>query len=1019
MRGILVSLLVAGSIFFIAALAFSEPSRTNSAGTGYDSIESFTTLAFETGTVTDIDGNVYQTIKIGDQWWMAENLKVTQYRNSDAIPNVTDNAEWAGLSTGAYCGPDVATYGMLYNWFAVDDSRNIAPEGWHVPTDDEWKQLEMYLGMSQAEADATGWRGTDEGGKLKETGTTHWWDPNSGATNESGFTALPGGNRNDGGDFGSMLYDGYFWSSTESSSGYVLWRGLNYSNSGISRTSNSEQFGFSVRCVKDEITLPEVTTATVSGINPTTAECGGTVTSDGGATVTARGVCWSTDPTPTVADNTTSDGTGTGSFTSYITGLTAGTTYYVRAYATNSAGTGYGDPPVSFTTLTCGETGTVTDVEGYVYQTVKIGDQWWMAENLRVRKYSNNDPIPNITDGGIWFGLTTGAYCEYNNDNANVATYGRLYNWFALDDSRNIAPEGWHVPTDDEWKQLEMYLGMSQSDADAIGFRGTDEGGKLKEAGTTNWDSPNTGATNQYCFTALPGGNRNDGGDFGSMLYDGYFWSSTESSSGYALWRGLNYSNSGISRTSNSEQFGFSVRCVKDEITLPEDSLYISPIDISCLTEPIYNDGFIVPIRFRCATPTTAMNIPIEWDDPNLILESVEFAGTAVENWSNSALIDNDNRTVLLGLIGFGEPESYYIDFDTDSEIARLRFKYTCDPDQVASNISITLDTTFMGDVDNELLFVALDAYGFSPNVDLSPISINPYRPGDANGDCAINILDIVYIINHKYKDGPPPTPLEAGDVNADCFLNILDVVSLINFKYKGGPDPECGCYPGSGAYKQNPITYDYIADAELNTSYSAGKTLLYINSPIDLAALNVTMQVVDGSIPQIINKLNGLRVYFSQKGDEITLALLDITGNSVISSGKNIILEIDGEVEILSALGVDQPAAPVRVELVNGVLNDDNLPLKFELSQNFPNPFNPTTEIAFSLPSTGEITLQIFNIAGQQVRTLTNGMREAGTHRVIWNGRNDQGSDVSSGIYFYRLNTGEFTETKKMILLK
>ena len=151
-------------------------------------------------TVTDIDGNTYKTVKIGNQIWMAENLKVTHYRNGDIIPNVTNNFEWAYLSTGAWCvhdndGSYANTYGYLYNWYAVNDIRNIAPEGWHVPTDEEWKELEMYLGMSQTEADDTGYRGTNEGGKLKEAGTTHWETPNTGATNETGFSALPGGCR--------------------------------------------------------------------------------------------------------------------------------------------------------------------------------------------------------------------------------------------------------------------------------------------------------------------------------------------------------------------------------------------------------------------------------------------------------------------------------------------------------------------------------------------------------------------------------------------------------------------------------------------------------------------------------------------------------------------------------------------------------------------------------------------------------------------------------------------------------
>ena len=210
-----------------------------------------------TGTVTDIDGYVYQTIKIGNQWWMAENLKAIHYRNGDAIPHVTDNGDWEGLTTGAYCEydnvvNDVATYGRLYNWYAVADSRTIAPAGWHVPSDDEWKQLEMYLGMSQAKADSTGWRGTDEGGKLKETGTTHWSGLNTDATNESGFTALPGGYRSsDGSHFGAMGTSAYFWLSTEVDYHHAWDRCLGRYYLEIGRYHDTKRFGFSVRCVRD------------------------------------------------------------------------------------------------------------------------------------------------------------------------------------------------------------------------------------------------------------------------------------------------------------------------------------------------------------------------------------------------------------------------------------------------------------------------------------------------------------------------------------------------------------------------------------------------------------------------------------------------------------------------------------------------------------------------------------------------------------------------------------------------
>jgi len=238
----------------------------NSGGVDIDDIVYLIAYVFQGGpepdcgvdcppTVTDYDGNTYFTVKIGEQCWMAQNLKVTHYRNGDPIPNVTDDTEWEDLTTGAYCDynndeGNVATYGRLYNWYAVVDSRNIAPAGWHVPSDDELKQLEMYLGMSQAEADSAGWRGTDEGGKLKETGTTHWAPPNTGATNESGFSALPGGYRVSYGSFGDMGHYAYFWSSTEDSSDGAWYRPLSYSDSQVGRYL-SKRGGFSVRCVKD------------------------------------------------------------------------------------------------------------------------------------------------------------------------------------------------------------------------------------------------------------------------------------------------------------------------------------------------------------------------------------------------------------------------------------------------------------------------------------------------------------------------------------------------------------------------------------------------------------------------------------------------------------------------------------------------------------------------------------------------------------------------------------------------
>ncbi|MBN2356048.1 caspase family protein [candidate division KSB1 bacterium] len=222
--------------------------------------ESPQTDRFDIGTVRDIDGNVYKTVKIGNQWWMAENLKVTRYRNGDAIPHVTDNNAWEKLTTGAYCNYDnnethVATYGRLYNWYAVNDPRGLAPAGWHVPSYAEWKKLEMFLGMSQSEADEEGWRGAI-GGKLREAGTAHWertkYDATN-ATNASGFSGLPGGCRYANWDamFEGLGDSGNFWLSTEYTS-LAAWR-LSLTNTmlGVYHSHSYKLYGFSVRCLLD------------------------------------------------------------------------------------------------------------------------------------------------------------------------------------------------------------------------------------------------------------------------------------------------------------------------------------------------------------------------------------------------------------------------------------------------------------------------------------------------------------------------------------------------------------------------------------------------------------------------------------------------------------------------------------------------------------------------------------------------------------------------------------------------
>jgi len=248
------------------------------------------------------------------------------------------------------------------------------------------------------------------------------------------------------------------------------------------------------------------------------------------------------------------------------------TTYYVRAYATNAAGTSYGDEMILRT-----YEGTITDYDDNEYYTVVIGDQTWMQENLNVSHYADGSPVSLVEDSAAWAGLTVTekAYCWYDNNSSSGDTYGALYTWAAAMKGANssdtnpsgvqgVCPDGWHLPSDEEWKQLEMHLGMSRAEADDTDNRGTDEGGKLKETGITHWASPNAGATNESGFTALPGGYRKFWGSFSYIGLSGYWWSSSEGDAVNTYSRYLVYYGTDVYRGFYGKNSGYSVRCAQD-----------------------------------------------------------------------------------------------------------------------------------------------------------------------------------------------------------------------------------------------------------------------------------------------------------------------------------------------------------------------------------------------------------------------------------------------------------------------
>jgi uncharacterized protein (TIGR02145 family) len=311
-------------------------------------------------------------------------------------------------------------------------------------------------------------------------------------------------------------------------------------------------------------TAPVLSTAAITSLNVTTAVSGGTITSNGGATITVSGICWATTPAPLASGSHTTDGTTSGTFASTMTSLSQGTQYFVRAYATNSVGTAYGNE-LSFNTK-------MADVDGNTYNTVTIGTQVWMAENLKTTKYSDasHTAIPNITGDAAWAALNNPAYCWYNNDVANKNIYGAIYNWFTVNTGL-LCPTGWHAPTDVEFQTLELSIGIPADTVGLYGYRGTISAAGDKMKNTTGWPAGENG-TNTSGFSGLPGGYRyaitgsfNDAGDLA------YWWTNTAytvpTSAWYRRLDGLtpdNVNDHRVYRANVDKQGGKYVRCVKD-----------------------------------------------------------------------------------------------------------------------------------------------------------------------------------------------------------------------------------------------------------------------------------------------------------------------------------------------------------------------------------------------------------------------------------------------------------------------
>jgi len=477
------------------------------------------------------DGQRYSATLINGYIWMAENLNYytpsgSCYYNTDSI---------------SYADP----YARLYNW---ETAKEVCPSGWRLPSDHDWKDLEVFLGMAPTELNNFGFRGTDEGGKLKSTGFDYWLYPNEGATNEYGFNALGAG---DGGylDCFALKEKASFWTSTSWGINTAILRVLSYSNAYIERGERDDASTTSVRCMRE---IPEPVAL---------------------GSVFTPGI---TEP---------------GTYNYYVTQTVNG--FESPADTVVLTIHPVPDVPIAFDDAVCenqdavvlmaeGENikwyadldtvSLVDERDGQEYLTVKIGNQWWMAENLNygfmighTLEQTNNDIAEK--------------YC-YNDNEENCHTYGGLYQWDEVmnyvnyEVNRGVCPEGWHIPTDREWMDMERYLGMEASEALSKEWRGTNEGGKLKDESDLYWQEPNAGATNESGFSALPGGTRYLDQEFYNIGSWAYFWTSSLEQDGFAWKRNLHSIESRIRRMSADTKESMSVRCIKDDILLAEGNTY-------------------------------------------------------------------------------------------------------------------------------------------------------------------------------------------------------------------------------------------------------------------------------------------------------------------------------------------------------------------------------------------------------------------------------------------------------------
>lgn len=870
---------------------------------------------FECGDIfTDPrDGQEYNTVEIGGQCWMSDNLDYGTMIPGDEDMLFNEIPE-------KYCYDDdpanCDAFGALYRWDEMmqyttsEGVKGLCPDGWHLPTDTEWCILEQEVDPSIV-CDATFWRGNDGGTLLKVGGN-------------SGFEGQLAGYMFTTGTSLQMGQFGYFWTSSQWDDSRAVYRGLGNDFTTVKRYNYSKGYGLSVRCIKGDGTT---NLAPAAPSNPSPQD--GANNLDIGAVIEWEctdpesdpllfDVYFGTDPNPPLAYNNLGG-------TTYNPGdLDYFTEYFWKIVAKDGQGNATEGPVWSFTTKSqggifqCG-TAIVDPRDNQSYNTILIGDKCWMAENLNIG--TRIDAGNPMTENGI-----IEKYC-YENDPAICDVYGGLYQWDEMmqyastQGAKGICMDGWRLPTDNEWKELEgiadSEFGVGDPEWDNWSWRGSDVGGNLKETGTSHWNSPNAGATNNTGFTAIGGGYAS-GSSFTNLGKFGMYWTSTPYSSDNAIMRGVYYALTTNMRNDYSKALAISVRCIQSNTSVNEPPATPSdPVpENGSLNQPVNS-----VLEWDCFDPD---GDPLTYDiyfgdDPNppLLAEGVtekNYDPGTLENdgqffWKIVAHDDHENTT-----------EGPVWNFQTEPVYYNVTFYVEDQGGNALQNAVITLDgqTNDPGDyVFDEVpagtsdYSVALEnyitAYGqvivtdqsVSLTVTLTMLVIIdefPFTEGFDDGYLPEGWQNLKWSGDYSWEFATDPFPhafihnIGRTTVNARLVTPLLDVSNLGEVTL--GLNQRFWMEPAGGIIQILVSTngQDWTVVEEYTSSIGTGDNFEYTEYNLTefaageqvFVALNANFPDTDASY-EAVWEVENLTVF--QPGYPVSFAVEDLSGNALVNA--------------------------------------------------------------------------------------------------------------------------------------